>query len=293
MKKESTKRKLNKLEKARKESLDCETALKDAVREMNTSSTITRDNSRREPLSTIQINRNSTTAFADLLKSVSTDSLPFGWTLIKTGGESIKIVHLQESKQDCTKNPMISKSITVNNNTSWSLKVLDRIFTNFDTPGCESLKKFKNIRTKDDLLGLVNVVHSSTICCGNPDIDVRHKQSREMSFEVEMQDGSCYNSTIRSDQCSLLTRKKDRCNECVKQRNYLRVIKSRQAKADTNQRTVVDSHVNYRYLSPEEKDEKIKNLHKELKATKQTWIMISNLHSMTKLSAGFATGIAW
>jgi hypothetical protein len=58
--------------------LDCETALKDAapmaVREMNTSSTITRDNSRREPLSTIQINRNSTTAFADLVKSVRTDS---------------------------------------------------------------------------------------------------------------------------------------------------------------------------------------------------------------------------
>ena len=85
-----------------------------------------------------------------------------------------------------------------------------------------------------------------------------------------MQDGSCYNSTIHSDQCSFLTRNKDRCNECVKQRNYLRVIKSRQANADTNQQTVVDSHVNYRHLSPEEKNEKIKKLHMELKATKRT-----------------------
>ena len=83
-------------------------------------------------------------------------------------------------------------------------------------------------RTKDELLGLVNVVDSCTICCENPDIEVQTDNqtaiSRETRFEVEKQDGSIHNSTIQSDKCFLLNYKKDRCDECVKQRNYLRVI---------------------------------------------------------------------
>ena len=244
-----------------------------AVREVNSSSTLTRDNSTLEPIEPIETNRNPTT-FSDLVKSVSTASLPLGWALIKTDGETIKIGYVQERKHDCTENSVISKSIIVNSNGSWSLRVLDRVVTKFDSPGCARLKKFQNLRTKDELLELVNVVDSSTICCGNPDIDVQTGNqtaiSRETRFEVKKQDGSIYNSTIRSDKCLLLTSEKDRCHECVKQRNYLRVMKSRQAKANTNQRTAVDSHVNYRYLSSEEKDTKIKKLHIELKATKRS-----------------------
>ena len=196
---------------------------------MNSSSTLTRDNSTLEPIEPIETNRNPTT-FSDLVKSVSTASLPLGWALIKTDGETIKIAYVQERKHDCTENSVISKSIIVNSNGSWSLRVLDRVVTKFDSPGCARLKKFQNLRTKDELLELVNVVDSSTICCGNPDIDVQTGNqtaiSRETRFEVKKQDGSIYNSTIRSDKCLLLTSEKDRCHECVKQRNYLRVMKS-------------------------------------------------------------------
>ena len=246
----------------------CDTA-PDAVREVNSNSTLTCDNSTLEPIEPIETNRNPAT-FSDLVKSVSTASLPLGWALIKTDGETIKIAYVQERKHDCTENSVISKSIIVNSNRSWSLRVL----TKFDPPGCARLKKFQNLRTKDELQELVNVVDSSTICCGNPDIDVQTGNqmaiSGETKFEVKKQDGSIYNSTIRSDKCLLLTSEKDRCHEFVKQRNYLRVMKSRQVKANTNQRTAVDSHVSYRYLSSEEKDTKIKKLHMELKATKRS-----------------------
>ena len=129
-----------------------------AVREVNSSSTLTRDNSTLEPIEPIETNRNPTT-FSDLVKSVSTASLPLGWALIKTDGETIKIAYVQERKHD--------------SNGSWSLRVLDRVVTKFDSPGCARLKKFQNLRTKDELLELVNVVDSSTICCGNLDIDVQ------------------------------------------------------------------------------------------------------------------------
>ena len=56
-----------------------------AVREVNSSSTLTRDNSTLQPIEPIEINRNPTT-FSDLVKSVGTDSLPLGWALIKTDG---------------------------------------------------------------------------------------------------------------------------------------------------------------------------------------------------------------
>jgi seryl-tRNA synthetase len=63
----------------------------------------------------------------------------------------------------------------------------------------------------------------------------------------------------------------------MKHRKYLRVIKSRQAKQTSmDQRTAIDSHVNYRYLSSQEKDDKIKKLHKELTATKR---MLNNVKS--------------
>ena len=267
-------------------------AVREQLQEQNVNSinTPSQENCIRQPLATL-VNCKSTPTFAEFTKTISSDDLPLGWRLIKTNG-SIKVVYLQERKKECTKDPMITKSITMNDDRSWSLRVLDRTIANFDSPGCESLQNYQNLETREDLLKLVNVVHSSKICCGNPDIELPTGRevtvnstavSRETMFEVEAQGSSCFNSTIRSSQCSLLTQTGkyiNRCNECIKQRTYLRVIKSRQAKSpDTNQRIAVDSHINYRYLSSVEKDKKIRKLHQELKATKRTLYNVqSKLH---------------
>ena len=117
------------------------------------------------------------------------------------------------------------------------------------------------------------------ICYGNPDIEIDTacvtSQSivKETNVDIETEDGSVYNTTIRSSHCTLLVKTGSiRCKECQKQRGYLRVLKSRQAKGKqcSSKRTAVDSHVNYRFLSSTEKDEKIRNLHKQLNATKRT-----------------------
>ena len=100
----------------------------------------------------------------------------------------------------------------------------------------------------------------------------------ETNFEVEC-DGERFDSTIRETKCKLLVGGRyDRCSECVKHRNYLRVVRNRQTKksCDNKNYTSSDSHVSYRYLSSEQKTERLQSLHKELKYTKQ---LLKQMHS--------------
>jgi hypothetical protein len=230
---------------------------------VNNTNSFNQNNTSRnqQPLSTTwsDVSSKSTPTLTEFIKKAK-DGLPLGWTMTRNG-DSIKAVYLQERKEDPTKDTMITKSLTLHNDGSWSLGVLGKSITKFDTQASERLENYQNVRNEEEFLSLVNDVHLTKICCGNPDID------HGIPTKSRVPENS-----HRSSGCSfLIENEKNRCNECMKHRKYLRVIKSRQAKQTSmDQRTAIDSHVNYRYLSSQEKDDKIKKLHKELTATKRT-----------------------
>ena len=220
----------------------------------------------------------STRTMTQFMKTIN-ESIPARWTLSNVNSDRIKAVYLQERKEDDPKDPIVTKSIALKSDMTWSVRVLDKVITEFDIQGIRNFKNCQNIKTPENFLQLLHLVDDANICCGNPDIEINQdgvtSQSiiKETNVDIEMEDGSVFNATIRSSQCTMLVKTGSiRCKECQKQRGYLRVLKSRQAKGKqcTSKRTAVDSHVNYRFLSSTEKDEKIRNLHKQPNATKRT-----------------------
>ena len=78
-------------------------------------------------------------------------------------------------------------------------------------------------------------------------------------------------ATIRHSQCELLLsvdESADHCHQCTRYRSTLRAIESRKRKQDITHRTELSSHVNLRYLSSAEKDERIKKQRHELRKMK-------------------------
>jgi hypothetical protein len=180
------------------------------------------------------------------------------------------------------KDPLITKSITVHRDRTWTLRVHDKVIQHFDGKELEILTKHKEINTSGEFFEILYTVDAAKVCLGNPDFEETTKSkdtvcidtinsNRETNFEVES-NGKIFDNTIRSTNCHLLIAGRyDRCGECSKHRSYLRVLKSRQSKQSESNKhyTESNSHVNYRYLSSEEKTERLKSLHKELTATRR------------------------
>ena len=83
-----------------------------------------------------------------------------------------------------------------------------------------------------------------------------------------------FGSTIRHANCELLMSADDeqqiRCCHCRTYRKSLHSMLSRHnsATSSSTSRLSHDSHVNYRFLSPSEKDARLQNLHTIQRATK-------------------------
>ena len=98
---------------------------------------------------------------------------------------------------------------------------------------------------------------------------------------TDMYNVSCYRccccqsgrlcSTIRHSKCDLLLNSKspsNRCSFCESHRKVLHVMLSRQNKTPPQLKTAHDSHVNYRYLTTPEKDQRLRELHSSQARTK-------------------------
>ena len=76
--------------------------------------------------------------------------------------------------------------------------------------------------------------------------------------------------TIRHRTCSILIEDGERCSSCKQHRKSLHAMASRLIKVQSNEcRTTPDSHVNYRYLTSSEKNERLSHLHQVNKASKR------------------------
>lgn len=83
-------------------------------------------------------------------------------------------------------------------------------------------------------------------------------------------------STIRHVNCSMLVKPGVRCEQCklyrnnslLRQLNRLKMVKEDKE----NDKSAASSHVNYRFLTPIQKDECLKNLHVELRKKPVSYI---------------------
>lgn len=78
-------------------------------------------------------------------------------------------------------------------------------------------------------------------------------------------------ATIRHSRCELLlssAESSDRCDECTRYRSTLRAIASRKGNQDNTHWTDLSSHVNFRYLMDDEKKERMKKQHSQLRKMK-------------------------
>jgi hypothetical protein len=112
---------------------------------VNNTNSFNQNNTSRnqQPLSTTwsDVSSKSTPTLTEFIKKAK-DGLPLGWTMTRNG-DSIKAVYLQERKEDPTKDTMITKSLTLHNDGSWSLGVLGKSITKFDTQASERLEIIK------------------------------------------------------------------------------------------------------------------------------------------------------
>lgn len=83
--------------------------------------------------------------------------------------------------------------------------------------------------------------------------------------------------TIRHTACPVLIEEGKRCSSCKEYRKSLHAMTSRYMTTQLNEnRTAADSHVNYRYLTSSEKNERLSRLHQINKAAKRRITILEN-----------------
>ena len=76
-----------------------------------------------------------------------------------------------------------------------------------------------------------------------------------------------YTGTSVSEECETLVKKgSSRCSACVKFRRALNLRLLRRRSTSLNQRVDPQSHTSYKWLSPEEKQQRMQALHAKVKA---------------------------
>lgn len=72
---------------------------------------------------------------------MDTIDLPCGWAIAKSDSDSLRIVYLEETENNCTQDPNITKSVTILSDLTWELRILNRVIKDINSPGLEYVKK--------------------------------------------------------------------------------------------------------------------------------------------------------
>ena len=187
----------------------------------------------------------------------------------------VKVMPLSQAK--------VGRSITVNTNMSWHVHVAGKLVAK-DTS--KLIREFPHQITDVKCLhAIIQCVERAHICPGNPQlefVEIVEKRGgssagKKVAFvdsegEVVDVDGRMYGRTVRRCDCELLCEPSSsnpkRCKNCCQYRVQLRIAKSREQLKDSSGRTTHDSHCNYRYLSENEKVERLQCLQKQKIALK-------------------------
>ena len=110
----------------------------------------------------------------------------------------------------------VSVCLTINNDLSPLITVHGKSLQNH-----EVYKDIKTVYVLSDIYLLLSSISDYVICCGNSDSAfIEHYGFKGESF-LEEKSGAAYKSTIRSNNCTLLTKRNVRCENCMKTRRVL------------------------------------------------------------------------
>ena len=110
----------------------------------------------------------------------------------------------------------VSVCLTINNDLSPLITVHGKSLQNH-----EVYKDISTVHVLSDIYLLLNSISDYVICCGNSDSSfIEHYGFKGESF-LEENSGAEYKSTIRSNCCTLLTKRTLRCENCMKTRRVL------------------------------------------------------------------------
>ena len=178
--------------------------------------------------------------------------------------------------------PVVTRSVTVRSDLSWSVVVHGKCVTHC----CCALKSFPNtIESSDTVQKLLCTLDSLHVCAGHPDeeyvslvearkgkVQCGSSQSALIDeyFPVEL-NGRVYSKTVRSTGCEMLVHEM-KCDACKAYRPNLRSLCSRQKKhknVTPTRRTKSCSRVNFCYLSTPEKAARLCSCSSNAKAAKE------------------------
>ena len=200
-------------------------------------------------------------AFDILTHEAKAATLPNNWTAFP----SEKSLQFCQVKSKQYQEPQITRSVVINTDLTWQVFVCGR-----QVPAtCTVIRDFPANMKPEFFLQVLEQVGQAVLCPGNPEeeliCDLRVKVPEALhSTYVLGTDGREYCSTLRAPCCVLLQEKLGgqlrRCKQCQSFRTKLRVMKSRNSECSTTGRTAHDSHTNYRFLTEDEKIQRMKNL---------------------------------
>ncbi len=192
--------------------------------------------------------------------------LPEAWVTLRSENATEYIYMVKVSVD---KDPVILKTLTVNRDNTWIVRIVGHPLTAvpFDVP------KYLDEGTEQELINQLDRLH---VCVGNYDDcyfkfctpEGRIGNSAFLDRHGILTKGQFYKATIRSDKCQLLVNSPGKCRECLKTNNVLRAMKSRSMKS-SDDRTAASSKTKFTALNKEELEERCRNVSKAYKSLKQ------------------------
>ena len=161
--------------------------------------------------------------------------------------------------------PAVIRCVEICFDLSWQVYIFDQQLLKTNT----IIKELPStICSERCLQQVLSTIHKANLCPGSAEDHFvqllenwggkRYNQSGEMIAFIDNRQG--YMRTVRTANCELICYEKlQRCPYCSKYRTNLSVEKSRQKRKSTSF-TSHDSHVNYCFLTAEQKDERLRSL---------------------------------
>ncbi|XP_077865085.1 uncharacterized protein LOC144350905 [Saccoglossus kowalevskii] len=222
--------------------------------------------------------------FSYLKQHVNEVSLPLSWSLLSSCSEFrfSKVEFIGDVSK-------VSRCVMVAGNLTWRVLIHGRDVTS----GHDIFEHVpQTITALSVITQLITLVNTCNICMGNTDqafIDLVQSRGGEIvksvsfagekevsayieeDYNAKAEDGTIYNSTIRSVDCILITDRK-RCCKCSSYRSNLRSLSSRRKSQGKEQNMCTDtnSKANFRYLDKTQLHARATNLQRERSNVKKS-----------------------
>lgn len=217
----------------------------------------------------------------------STDIIPDNSLLLPPRWQKLSDTQYCKVEEGSSGVGEVTASVILDSDGTWNAYVGDRKVP--DT--CGFLARFRSSPplTDDKLSDLIKAIDNAVLCPGNPEEKfVTACKNKGGSVKGEKGNGDVvafvdnslvtdhsgrqYQCTVRRVDCDMLCERSSqyplRCKSCQTFRSTLRSLVSRQSN-ESDSHTSASSHTRYCDLTPAEKDERMKNIHRTLKVSNQ------------------------